>query len=142
MDIIGYDTETWSGNQISKGLEHYFADPNFRIICAGWANDKGVIISEDQEMLYPTAYGKVHAAHNAHFDRCAVETHYQLKDSVIWFDTMVGVRAILGASSGRNTYISLDKSAKLLLPSEFHKDKAGAELMEYFSYPSPKNNFG
>lgn len=140
--IVGYDTETWSGNQISKGLEHYFADPNFQIICAGKAGANGISATDEGGEMHPNEYGLVHAAHNAHFDRCAVETFYGLRDSVLWFDTMVGVRAILGASAGRNTYMSLDRSAKLLLPKEFHKDTRGAELMEYFSYPSPKNDFG
>lgn len=152
MRLVGYDTETWSSNQISKGLEHYFADPNFRIICAGWASDTGVYVRGTVKVdgngggaLNPNQMdrpGTVFCAHNATFDRQAVDTQFGTEDRVTWFDTMVGVRAILGASLGRNSYISLDKSAKLLLPEEYHKHAAGAHLMSYFSFPSPKNNFG
>lgn len=144
MEIIGYDTETWSSNQISEGLEHYFADPNFSIVCAGWASKDGIATNDDVSDLRPGNYGRVIAAHNAHFDRSAVDAMYGngVADMYTWLDTMVAVRAILGASLGRASYLSLDKSAKLLLPEEYHKDKAGADLMEYFSYPSPKNNFG
>lgn len=143
MNIYGYDTETWSSNQISKGLEHYFADPDFAIICAAWASNSGITVHETDEKLYPSGAG-LHCAHNAHFDRSAVNAHLGGSDGadVLWLDTMVAVRAILGASAGRNSYISLDKAAKLLLPPEFHKDEKGKELMQFFSFPSPMNDFG
>lgn len=142
MYICGYDTETWSSNQISKGLDHYFSADDFAIICSATADGSGIHTTDVQGELHPREYGWIHAAHNMPFDRRANERYYGLKDSVIWFDTMVGVRAILGASAGRSGYMSLDKSAKLLLPQEFHKDAAGADLMPYFSFPSPKNDFG
>lgn len=142
MDIIGYDTETWSSNQISKGLEHYFADPNFAIICEARDTGHGPVEVHDGADG-PLSGTKINAAHNMPFDRWANRAHgIMWADDCIWFDTMVGVRAVLGASLGRNTYISLEKSAKLLLPEEFHKDMGGKGLMEYFSFPSPKNNFG
>lgn len=142
LDIHGFDTETWSSNKISLGLEHYFSDPDFEIICAGFANEYISGCSEDGAM-HPTGSG-IWVAHNMPFDRWAVETMYGKKKAkaVIWFDSMIAVRALLGASMGRNSYISLDKATKLLLPAEFHKDEKGAELMPYFSFPSPQNHFG
>lgn len=143
MHIVGYDTETWSSNQISKGLEHYFAADDFAIICAAFAsNDLGIRTYEPSQALHP-AGPALYCAHNAHFDRSAVNTHLGVDSTdILWLDTMVAVRAILGASAGRNSYISLEKAAKLLLPPEFQKDDRGKELMPYFSFPSPKNNFG
>jgi DNA polymerase len=140
MKLMGYDTETWSPNQISKGLEHYFDSPDFAIICDAWADDQG---SQNNEG--PAGpLGGINCAHNMPFDRQAVENHFTggIFRDVTWFDTMVGVRAILGASAGRNTYMSLDKSAKLLLPEEFHKDPNGANYMPWFSFPSETNRFG
>ncbi len=145
MKLIGYDTETWSSHQISEGLEHYFADPGFRILCAAWAWENGDHTNTvlDGHSLHPIGgAGEVYCAHNAHFDRSANERIYGKVDGILWFDTMVGVRAILGASLGRNSYVSLDKSAKLLLPKQYHKDAAGKNLMPLFSFPSPENNFG
>ena len=147
MKLVGYDCETWSSHEISKGLEHYFADPDFAIICAASADDNGVRVQELYFGIYVAeSMDSLWCAHNAQFDRTANEIREKGRTLAVgtpmWFDTMVGVRAVLGASLGRNSYLSLDKSAKLLLPSEFHKDKAGAELMPYFSFPSPKNQFG
>jgi len=151
MQIIGYDTETWSSNQISKGLDHYFADPGFAIICAAWSAEGSpelTFVNDNPRDVVPRdAHPYVHCAHNMPFDRRAVDHHVvnaklPAPGEILWFDTMVGIRAILGASLGRNTYTKLDKAAKLLLPEEFHKDDAGVELMPYFSFPSPKNNFG
>lgn len=148
--IVGYDTETWSGNQIGKGLDHYFADPNFEIICAAWASEHDVPFTNerDSDCTPKDAHPYVHCAHNMPFDRRAVDHHvlnHRLpapKVDILWFDTMVGIRAILGASAGRNTYIKLEKAAKLLLPEEFHKDPNGQDYMPWFSYPSPQNKFG
>ena len=140
--LQGYDTETWSSNQISKGLEHYFSDPDFEIICGGYATMSGAYHQDRRTEWVGPRGGVISCAHNATFDRLAVDTAYPGLKEELWFDTMVGVRAVLGASLGRNSYISLDKSAKLLLPAEYHKDEQGAELMPYFSFPSKYNNFG
>lgn len=142
MKLTGYDTETWSKNQISKGLDHYFGDPAFAIICDADAREDGANRISKDEPIGPLGGPWVNCAHNAPFDRQAVDTHFGIFGDVIWFDTMVGVRAILGASLGRNSYLSLDKSSKLLLPEEFHKDPNGVDYMPWFSFPSPKNNFG
>lgn len=141
--IVGYDTETWSGNQISKGLEHYFSDPEFAIICAAWAPEHSSSFYSTNEVVPGDGPPYLHCAHNMPFDRQAVLMHgISQSERILWFDTMVGVRAILGASLGRNTYVSLDKSSKLLLPEEFHKDPNGANYMPWFSFPSPQNRFG
>lgn len=143
LNIVGYDTETWSGNQIAKGLEHYFADPKFEIITAATADETQAFLRPHEDYgPFQTGPDQVFCAHNMPFDRQAVDTMYGNADDVLWFDTMVGVRAILGASAGRNTYMSLDKSTKLLLPEQYHKDPNGADYMPWFSFPSPKNNFG
>lgn len=142
MKLTGYDTETWSSNQISQGLDHYFADPDFAIICDADARETGDSRVSTDEPIGPLGGQWVNCAHNAPFDRRAADRQWGIFSDVLWFDTMVGVRAILGASLGRNGYLSLDKSAKLLLPEEFHKDPNGANYMPWFSFPSPHNKFG
>ena len=145
MAHLYFDTETYSEVDLkSAGTPRYAESPTTEITIAQWAVDDGEVVVEDltgrqppsaalQSLLADDEVTLV--IHNSAFDRavCRHVWGIELPTERIQ-DTMV-IAMLHGLPGG------LDKLGQILgLPQDQQKDRRGAQLIQLFCKPRPKNH--
>lgn len=149
MTILYFDCETYSECDLRTAGTHRYAEhPSTEITVAQWAIGDGepevldcarssVEISDyrlDILSSYLRSPDITVVAHNSHFDRTILRHCWGIDVPVErWQDTMI--KAYCHGLPG-----ALDKvGAALGIPHDLAKDKRGAELIQFFCKPRPKN---